>query len=97
MDNIVGGANKVKALVSIWRPEFERYSTFDSWLKGRSGRHFVYAYKYVMYYIHLLDILKDRDTLRLIAPKIRKASASIVNHRKVWEYLCTTYLRVSSR
>ena len=25
MDNIVGGANKVKALVSIWRPEFERY------------------------------------------------------------------------
>lgn len=24
MDNIVGGANKVKALVSIWRPEFER-------------------------------------------------------------------------
>jgi hypothetical protein len=26
MDNIVGGANKVKALVSIWRPEFERYN-----------------------------------------------------------------------
>lgn len=25
MDNIVGGATKVKALVSIWRPEFERY------------------------------------------------------------------------
>ena len=24
MDNIVGGATKVKALVSIWRPEFER-------------------------------------------------------------------------
>jgi hypothetical protein len=48
-----------------------------------------------MYYIHLLEILKDRDTLRLIAPKIRKASTAIVNHSKVWEYLCTTYLRVS--
>lgn len=63
---------------------------------GRAGRHFVYAFKYVMYYIHLLESLKDQDTLRLIAPKIRKASASIVNHRKVWEYLCTTYLRVST-
>lgn len=63
---------------------------------GRAGRHFVYTFKYVMYYIHLLEILKDRDTLRLIAPKIRKASSSIVNHRKVWEYLCTTYLRVST-
>jgi hypothetical protein len=61
---------------------------------GRSGRHFVYAYKYIMYYIHLLEALKDRDTLRLIAPKIRKASTVIVNHSKVWEYLCTTYLRV---
>lgn len=30
MDNIIGGANKVKALVSIWRPEFERYTTFSS-------------------------------------------------------------------
>ena len=30
MDNIVGGANKVKALVSIWRPEFERYLTVSS-------------------------------------------------------------------
>jgi hypothetical protein len=54
----------------------------------------VYAYKYVMYYIHLLEILKDRDTLRLIAPKIRKATAAIVNHAVVWEYLCKTYLRV---
>jgi hypothetical protein len=47
-----------------------------------------------MYYIRLLEILKDRDTIRLIAPKIRKASTAIVNHSKVWEYLCTTYLRV---
>jgi len=30
MDNIVGGANKVKALVSIWRPEFERYISIIS-------------------------------------------------------------------
>src|SRR5277367_6057452 len=96
MDNIVGGANKVKALVSIWRPEFERYIFQTDGVDGRAGRHFVYAFKYVMYYIHLLEILKDRDTLRLIAPKIRKASSSIVNHRKVWEYLCTTYLRVST-
>jgi len=28
MDNVVGGATKVKALVSIWRPEFERYALF---------------------------------------------------------------------
>jgi hypothetical protein len=47
-----------------------------------------------MYYIHLLEILKDLDTLRLIAPKLRKASTSILNHAKAWEYLCTTYLRV---
>src|SRR5277367_5629086 len=94
MDNIVGGANKVKALVSIWRPEFERYIFQTDGVDGRSGRHFVYAFKYVMYYIHLLEVLKDGDTLRLIAPKIRKAS-SMVSHRKVWEYLCTTYLRVT--
>jgi len=95
MDNIVGGATKVKALVSIWKTEFERYHHHQSLFNPfRSGRHFVYAYKYVMYYIHLLEILKDRDTLRLIAPKIRKASAAIVNHAAVWEYLCKTYLRV---
>jgi hypothetical protein len=29
MDNIVGGATKVKALVSIWKTEFERYSPFQ--------------------------------------------------------------------
>lgn len=47
-----------------------------------------------MYYIRLLEILKDRDTLRLIAPKVRKANSIVINHAKVWEYLCTTYLRV---
>jgi len=94
MDNVVGGATKVKALVSIWRPEFERYLRLQSSTDFRSGRHFVYAYKYVMYYIHLLDLLRDREALRIIAPKIRKATSSIVNHSKVWEFLCTTYLRV---
>jgi hypothetical protein len=94
MDLLVGGATKVKTLVSIWRPEFERYTCDGNGVTIRSGRHFIYAYKYVMYYIQLLEVTKDLDTLRLIAPKVRKASSSVVNHSKVWEYLCTTYLRV---
>jgi len=47
-----------------------------------------------MYYVHLLKELQDLETLRLITPKVRKASSLVVDHASVWEYLCTTFLRV---
>jgi hypothetical protein len=92
---IISSAERIKSKLSCQSGDQNLKGTaHKNGVDGRAGRHFVYAFKYVMYYIHLLEILKDRDTLRLIAPKIRKASVSIVNHTKAWEYLCTTYLRV---
>ncbi|KTW26179.1 hypothetical protein T552_03070 [Pneumocystis carinii B80] len=72
-----------KSLINIWRPDFER-----------PGRHFYYAEKYTLYFIKLLDETNDRDGLKHLLKRLRKASSSIYHHRQVWERLCSVYLNL---
>ncbi|CAG8465033.1 2308_t:CDS:10 [Funneliformis mosseae] len=52
-----------KTFMNVWKPEFER-----------SGRHFVYVHKYILFYMKLAKVTLDVDTLNKISEKLRKAS-----------------------
>ncbi|KAG4304406.1 hypothetical protein PORY_002116 [Pneumocystis oryctolagi] len=75
-----------KAVINIWRPDFER-----------PGRHFYYAKKYTLYLIKLLEETNDRDGLKILLKRLRKASSSIYHHRYVWDKLCNIYLNLLRR
>ncbi|CEP65042.1 Hir3p LALA0_S18e00408g [Lachancea lanzarotensis] len=57
-----------KSLVNIWKPEFER-----------PGKHFIYTYQYVMFYLDLLYCRHDYSSIALVAKKLKKFGASMVN------------------
>ncbi|KAK9329906.1 hypothetical protein V1520DRAFT_341951 [Lipomyces starkeyi] len=72
-----------KSFMSIWRPEYER-----------AGRHFVYAFKYTMYYIDLLEKTNDLESLNLMAKKLRRLTTVMIRHTDAWEHLCKAIVQV---
>ncbi|CAJ0837673.1 418_t:CDS:10 [Entrophospora sp. SA101] len=52
-----------KAMMNVWKPEFER-----------SGRHFVYVHQYIRFLIELARITLDVECLETISKKLAKAS-----------------------
>ncbi|AGO10374.1 AaceriABL081Wp [[Ashbya] aceris (nom. inval.)] len=57
-----------KNLVNIWKPEYER-----------PGKHFVYTYQYVMFYLKLLSHKNDYISLGHAARKMRRFGSGMVN------------------
>ncbi|KAK9248810.1 hypothetical protein V1506DRAFT_527812 [Lipomyces tetrasporus] len=72
-----------KSFMSIWRPEYER-----------AGRHFVYAFKYTMYHIDLLEKTNDLESLNLLAKKLRRLTTVMIRHTDAWERLCKAIVQV---
>ncbi|KAK9369185.1 hypothetical protein V1509DRAFT_621383 [Lipomyces kononenkoae] len=72
-----------KSFMSIWRPENER-----------AGRHFVYAFKYTVYYIDILEKTNDLESLNLVAKKLRRLTTVMIRHTDAWEHLCRAIVQV---
>jgi hypothetical protein len=89
-------------VLQIWKPENERSvsARFDLMLKlktlhSRAGRHFVYTSRYVIFFIRLLFLSEDKSAMEALAKRVRKKSTDFWNHTKVWQEVCTTYMKVS--
>ncbi|SCU80649.1 LANO_0B00782g1_1 [Lachancea nothofagi CBS 11611] len=68
MDEVMFVKSSNKSLVNIWKPEFER-----------PGKHFIYTYQYVMFYLDLLFCRNDFSNIALVAKKLKKFGAGMVN------------------
>ena len=67
----------------VWKPEYER-----------PGRHYVYTGRYVLFFAHLLDQLKDRANLDQLVRRVRRKQTDFIDHPAIWESLTTTYVRL---
>jgi hypothetical protein len=72
--------------VQVWRPENER-----------GGRHFVYTARYASFFTKLLDQLDDRANMELLLRRVRKKPQEYLNHGKLWEDMCSTYIKVRTK
>ncbi|ETN44207.1 uncharacterized protein HMPREF1541_10758 [Cyphellophora europaea CBS 101466] len=70
----------------VWKPEFER-----------AGRHYVYTGAYVTFFAHLLDQLNDRANMDQLVRRVRRKYTDFIDHTKIWENLCVTYVRLLRR
>ncbi|ODH44848.1 hypothetical protein ACO22_00678 [Paracoccidioides brasiliensis] len=72
--------------LQVWRPENER-----------AGRHFVYTTRYVYFFVGLLNQLNDRASLDSLIRRVRRKPNDYVNHTKLWEDMCFTYIKLFRR
>lgn len=68
-----------KNLINIWKTDHEP-----------AGKHFVYNFQYIMFYIKLADKLADIDGLRAFTKKLRRYGSSMINLYDAWEFSCNT-------
>lgn len=71
--------------LQVWRPENER-----------AGRHFVYTTRYVYFFVRLLNQVNDRANMDMLVRRVRRKMSDYVNHTKLWEDICLTYIKVST-
>ena len=69
--------------IQVWKPDNER-----------AGRHFVYTGRYVSFFVQILFKLKDKDSLEVLARRIRKRGGDFFNHADIWQELSFAYLTV---
>lgn len=72
-----------KALVLIWKPEPER-----------PGKHFLYTFQYIHFYIELLKEIDDLDSLVAMLPKLRRSNSVMINLSIAWEILCSSVCKI---
>lgn len=72
--------------IQVWKPEHER-----------PGRHYVYTGRYVKFFIHLLEQLKDRGNMDQLVRRIRRKTTDFLDHSHLWEEVVTTYVRLMRR
>lgn len=72
-----------KALVLIWKPEPER-----------PGKHFLYTFQYIYFYIELLKEIDDLDSLVAMLPKLRRSNSVMINLSIAWEILCSSVCKI---
>lgn len=70
-------------VLQVWRPECER-----------AGRHFVYTARYTRFFVRILEQLKDRSNLEMLAKRTRKRPHDVFEHALVWQDICNAYLRL---
>ncbi|ODQ66536.1 hypothetical protein NADFUDRAFT_41175 [Nadsonia fulvescens var. elongata DSM 6958] len=64
-----------KTPIHIWKPDLEA-----------PGKHFIYIYKYIKFFIDILFETNDPETLLIIGRKLRRNSSGMVLHSECWEY-----------
>jgi hypothetical protein len=69
--------------VQVWKPENER-----------PGRHFVYTTRYTRFFFELLDLTGDRSSFEALAKRVRRKQTDFFEHQKLWQDLCSRYLRL---
>lgn len=89
-DNIEGALNEMsnfmsiksthKNLVNIWKPEYER-----------AGKHFVYTYQYVMFYLDMLQRKGDYNSIGMVCKKIRRFGSGMAYVTKAAEHATSLY------
>ncbi|CBX91085.1 hypothetical protein IAQ61_002548 [Plenodomus lingam] len=72
--------------VQVWKPENER-----------PGRHFVYTTRYTRYFLELLDLTTDKANFEALAKRVRRKQTDFFEHQKLWQDLCSRYLRLLRR
>ncbi|KAF1959532.1 hypothetical protein CC80DRAFT_489650 [Byssothecium circinans] len=72
--------------VQVWKPENER-----------PGRHFVFTTRYTKFFVHLLDQTGDKANMELLAKRVRKKQTDFFEHAKLWQELCSRYLKLLRR
>ncbi|WPH02732.1 histone transcription regulator 3 [Acrodontium crateriforme] len=70
-------------VLQVWRPECER-----------AGRHFVYYARYIRFFVDILEQLKDRTNLEMLARRVRRRPHDVYEHGLVWQDICNAYLRL---
>ena len=70
-------------VLQVWRPECER-----------AGRHFVYTARYTRFFVQILEQLKDRSNLEMLARRVRRRPHDVFEHSAVWQDICNAYLRL---
>ncbi|GMM36188.1 Hir3 protein [Saccharomycopsis crataegensis] len=92
-DDIAGGIEEMltlltlkstnKNLITIWKPENER-----------PGKHFLYAYQYVNFFVMLLEKSEALSTLFMTLKKLRRSGSSMINMIGAWETACRATCRL---
>ncbi|KAL6152428.1 Histone transcription regulator 3 [Exserohilum turcicum] len=72
--------------VQVWKPENER-----------PGRHFVYTTRYTKFFIELLDLTVDKTNFEALAKRVRRKQTDFFEHQKLWQDLCSRYLKLLRR
>ncbi|EFQ88785.1 hypothetical protein CFE70_009866 [Pyrenophora teres f. teres 0-1] len=72
--------------LQVWKPENER-----------PGRHFVYTTRYTKFFIELLDITTDKANFEALAKRVRRKQTDYFEHQKLWQDLCSRYLKLLRR
>jgi tetratricopeptide (TPR) repeat protein len=72
--------------VQVWKPEYER-----------PGRHFVYTLRYTKFFVDLLDTTGDKANFEALARRVRRKQTDFFEHTKLWQDLCSRYLRMLRR
>ena len=70
-------------VLQVWRPECER-----------PGRHFVYTSRYTRFFVRILEQLRDRTNLEMLARRVRRRPHDLFEHALVWQDICYAYLRL---
>ncbi|KAK3050845.1 Histone transcription regulator 3 [Extremus antarcticus] len=70
-------------VLNVWRPDSER-----------AGRHFVYTARYTRFFVQILEQLKDRSNLEMLARRVRRRPHEIFEHSIIWQEICQSYLRL---
>ncbi|ODV87192.1 hypothetical protein CANARDRAFT_87126 [[Candida] arabinofermentans NRRL YB-2248] len=74
MGSIINLKPNVRNLSSIWKPENER-----------PGKHFVYNYDYISFYVQILTASNDLYSLIHLIRKLRKLGSSMINQVKIFD------------
>ena len=85
MKNVISIRSVNKNLVNIWKPDFER-----------PGKHFVYSYQYVMFYLDLLNMTKDFNSIGLVTKKIRRFGSGMAYVTEAFERAILIYVKCAS-
>ena len=70
-------------VLQVWRPDAER-----------PGRHFVYTTQYTRFFVKILEALRDRTNLEMLARRVRRRNHELFEHTAVWQDICSAYLRI---
>ena len=70
-------------VLQVWRPDSER-----------AGRHFVYTARYTRFFVEILEKLKDRGNLEMLARRVRRRPHDVFEHSSVWQEICMAYIHL---